>query len=271
MAFLKHTLDFYLKSSIHVALAVVALSGLNGLFLNKTPDLNLLLFQFSSTIFYYNSLKYGQLLFKGSLKQLWFTVALWILTVLSLVVSLYTLIQFSLLQFFMVGTALVLGLSYVFLPSSVFGRENGTFKTLTVALVWAIVTSALNNEEFKGFTSASVVQFIATLCWILALMFPFEFRDRNGDQLRHPTLVQRFGLRTSRFLAQFFLACWVFLTFTLVGFEQHFLVALLSSYAVATQVIAKGMRTTSLFYTEFWVEGLPVMVLLICGLTCFIF
>src|SRR5210317_1524862 len=134
MAFLKCTLDFYLKSSIHVALAVVALSGLNGLFLNKIPDVNLLLFQFSSTIFYYNSLKYGQLLFKGTLRQHWFTVALCILTVLSLVVSLYTLIQFSLLQHLMVGTALVLGLSYVFLPSSVFGRENGTFKTLTVAL-----------------------------------------------------------------------------------------------------------------------------------------
>jgi hypothetical protein len=271
MPFLKHTLDFYLKSSIHVALAVVALSGLNGLFLNKIPDVNLLLFQFSSTIFYYNSLKYGQLLLKGALKQLWFTVALWILTVLSLVVSLYTLTQFSLLQLLMVGTALVLGLSYVFLPSSVFGRENGTFKTLTVALVWAIVTSALNNEEFKGFTSASVVQFIATLCWILALMFPFEFRDRKGDQLRHPTLVQRFGLRTSRFLAQFFLACWVSLTLIMVNFEGCYLVALMSSYTIATQVIAKALRTSSLFYTEFWVEGLPVMVLCICGLTCFIF
>lgn len=271
MAFLKCTLDFYLKSSIHVALAVVALSGLNGLFLNKIPDVNLLLFQFSSTIFYYNSLKYGQLLFKGTLRQHWFTVALCILTVLSLVVSLYTLIQFSLVQHLMVGTALVLGLSYVFLPSSVFGRENGTFKTLTVALVWAIVTSALNNEELKDFTSASVVQFIATLCWILALMFPFEFRDRIGDQLRHPTLVQRFGLRTSRFLAQFFLACWILLTLILVGFEGCYSVALLSSYAIATQVIAKGMRTSSLFYTEFWVEGLPVMVLCICWLTRIIF
>jgi predicted membrane protein len=149
MAFLKHTLDFYLKSSIHVALAVVALSVLNGLFLNKTPDLNLLLFQFTSTIFYYNSLKYGQLLLKGTLRQLWFTVALWILTLLSLVVSLYTLFQFSLLQLLMMGIALVLGLSYVFLPSSVFGRENGTLKTLTVALVWAIVTSALHNQGFK--------------------------------------------------------------------------------------------------------------------------
>ena len=271
MAFLKHTLDFYLKSSIHVALAVVALSGFNGLFLNKTPDLNLLLFQFSSTIFYYNSLKYGQLLFKGTLRQPWFTVALWILTALSLVVSLYTLIQFSLLQHLMVGIALVLGLSYVFLPSSVFGRENGTFKTLTVALVWAIVTSALNNEEFKDFNSTSVVQFIATLCWILALMFPFEFRDRKGDQLRHPTLVQRFGLRTSRFLAQFLLACWVLLFLILVGFEGYYLVALLSSYAIATQVIAKGMRTSSLFYTEFWVEALPVLVLFNCWLTRIIF
>lgn len=271
MAFLKHTLDFYIKSSIHVALAVVALSGLNGVFLNKIPDLNLLLFQFSSTIFYYNSLKYAQLLFKGTLKQFWFTVALWILTLLSLVVSLYTLIQFSLLQHLMVGIALVLGLSYVFLPSSVFGRENGTFKTLTVALVWAIVTSALHNEELKDFTLASFFQFIATLCWILALMFPFEFRDRKGDQLRHPTLVQRFGLGTSRFLAQFFLACWVLLTLALMGFEHYKLVALMASYAISTQVVAKGMRTSSLFYTEFWVEALPVMVLLIYGLTCVIF
>jgi len=56
-----------------------------------------------------------------------------------------------------------------------------------------------------------------------------------------------------------------------VSFEGYYLVALLSSYAIATQVIAKGMRTSSLFYTEFWVEALPVMVLLIYGLTYFIF
>lgn len=266
MSFLKQALDFYLKSSIHVALAVVALSVVNGVFLNKMPDGSVLFFQFSSTIFYYNSLKYGQLLFKGTLRRLWFALALWGLTGLSLVVSLYTLIHLSFFQHLMIGVALILGLSYVYLPSSVFGRENGTFKTLTVALVWAIVTSALHTADVREVTVSSVFQFVATLCWILALMFPFEFRDRKDDQLRHPTLVQRFGLGASRFLAQFFLACWVLLSLVSVDFELQFIVVLLLSYALAAQIVAKGMRTSSLFYTEFWVEGLPFMVLLICGL-----
>lgn len=271
MAFLKYTLDFYLKSSIHVALAVVALSVLNGVLLNKTPDENLLFFQFSSTILYYNGLKYGQLLIKGTLKQLWFTAALWGLTGLSLVGSLYTSIYLTFFQHLMIGLALVLGLCYVFLPSSVFGRENGTFKTLTVALVWAVVTSALQVEDIAEVTESSVIQFIATSCWILALMFPFEFRDRKDDQLRHPTLVQRFGLGSSRFLAQFFLACWGLLTLVSVDLERQFLVALLPSYTLASQIVAKGMRTSSLFYTEFWVEALPMIVLLNYGLTDIIF
>ena len=270
MAFLKQALDFYLKSSIHVALAVVALSVVNGVFLNKMPDENVLFFQFSSTIFYYNSLKYGQLLFKGTLRRLWFAFALWGLTGLSLAVSLYTLIHLSSFQHLMIGVALILGLSYVYLPSSVFGRENGTFKTLTVALVWAIVTSALQTADVTEVTVSSAVQFVATLCWVLALMFPFEFRDRNDDQLRHPTLVQRFGLGASRLLAQFFLACWALLTLVSVDFGLPFIVALSVSYALAAQTVAKGMRTSSLFYTEFWVEALPLMVLLTYGLTLLI-
>ena len=271
MAILKQALDFYLKSSIHVALSVVALSVLNGMFLNKILDVNLLIFQFSSTIFYYNGLKYGQLLLQGTLKQLWFTIALCVLIGISLIGSLYTLFHLSYFQFLMIGIAVILGLSYVFLPSSVFGRENGTFKTLTVALVWAIVTSALQAEDAKDITISNVVQFIATSCWILALMFPFEFRDRKDDQLRHPTLVQRFGLGASRFLAQFFLACWVILILVSVCFERQYIIALLLSYVLATQIVAKGMRTSSLLYTEFWVEALPVMVLLSFGLACIIF
>ena len=271
MAFLKQALDFYLKSSIHVALSVVALSILNGMFLNKIPDVNLLIFQFSSTIFYYNSLKYGQLLFKGTLRRLWFAFALWGLTGLSLVVSSYTLIHLSSFQHLMIGIAVILGLSYVFLPSSVFGRENGTFKTLTVALVWAIVTSALQTADATEVTMNNVVQFVATLCWVLALMFPFEFRDRKDDQLRHPTLVQRFGLGASRLLAQFFLACWVILILASVRFEPQYIIVLLLSYVLAAPIVAKGMRTSSLLYTEFWVEALPVMVLLNYGLACIIF
>ena len=58
MQFLKRLFDFYLNSSIHVALAVCSLTWITLVDFNSGVDLNIIYFIFLATISGYNFVKY---------------------------------------------------------------------------------------------------------------------------------------------------------------------------------------------------------------------
>jgi hypothetical protein len=61
MRFLKQLLDFYINSSIHVALAVLALVKMTQFIVGRTHDTATVYFAFFGTIVGYNFVKYDAL------------------------------------------------------------------------------------------------------------------------------------------------------------------------------------------------------------------
>lgn len=243
---------------MHVALAVVALASSNALYLNKQISFGYLIWLFSSTLLYYNTLKYVQPLRTKQMRSKRFRTALVLITLVAALMCLCLFWTFSATQYALLGIALVLGASYALSPNVLFSRENGLLKTLTVALVWAIVTVLMPNNSWSELDATVWLQFVATIFWVLALMIPFELKDAALDRLTYKTIVQQIGPIKSHFLAQLFLTLWFTGMLALpLCLEQY--LALISTYLISLVFIRRAMLKTQDFFVVFWVEALPVL------------
>jgi hypothetical protein len=251
-------LDFYLKSSIHVAFAVVALAISNTLYLNKNSSIPYFVWLFCVTLLFYNTLKYLEIIRFSRLRSKRFQFMLIAVTLLATAGTFYFFKVLSNTQFALTGVALALGLSYAGLPYSVFYRENGAFKTLTVALVWSIMTVLILNRSWAEFDVFVWVQFVATIFWILALMLPFELKDSPQDRLPLKTIVQRIGPIKSYYLAQLFLVAWL-LSMLFLPLQLGQYLSLILTYILAFLFLHHAMKKPQTFFVEFWVESLPIL------------
>ena len=146
---------------MHVALAVVALASSNALYLNKPLSISYLVWLFSATLLYYNALKYVQPFLTNRMRNKRLRAALVLITLVAASVCLYLFWTFSATQYALLGIALVLGASYALSPNALFSRENGLLKTLTVAVVWAIVTVLMPNNSWSDLGTTTWLQFLA--------------------------------------------------------------------------------------------------------------
>ncbi len=251
-------IDFYLKSSIHVAFAVVSLALCNSLYLNRNTSISYFIWLFCATLLFYNTLKYLEIIRFSRLRSKTFQfllIAVMLVAAAGLISFFKTL---SNTQFALSGLALALGLSYAGLPSSIFYRENGVFKTLTVALVWSIMTVLSLNRFWAEIDVFVWVQFVATIFWILALMLPFELKDSAQDRLPSKTIVQRVGPIKSYYLAQLFLGTWLIgMLFMPLNLVQY--LALILTYILAFFFIHHAMKKPRPFFVVFWIESLPIL------------
>ena len=246
---------------MHVALAVVALASSNALYLNKQVSLEYVIWLFSATLLFYNALKYFQPLLTNKIRSKRLRTALVLITLVAALVCLFLFQTFSTVQYALMGIALVLGSSYVLSPNALFSRENGLLKTLTVALVWAIVTVLMPNNSWADIGATTWLQFVATIFWVLALMLPFELKDAALDRLTYRTIVQQLGPNKSHYLAQLFLALW-FIGMLVLPLRLEQYLALISTYAISAVFIRIGMFKARDFFVVFWVEALPVIGLI---------
>jgi hypothetical protein len=243
---------------MHVALAVVALASSNALYLNKPLSISYLVWLFSATLLYYNALKYVQPFLTNRMRNKRLRAALVLITLVAASVCLYLFWTFSATQYALLGIALVLGASYALSPNALFSRENGLLKTLTVAVVWAIVTVLMPNNSWSDLGTTTWLQFVATIFWVLALMLPFELKDAALDRLTYKTVVQQIGPNKSHYLAQLFLALWLISMLALpLRLEQY--LALISTYLISLGFIRRAMFKEQDFFVVFWVEALPFL------------
>jgi len=243
---------------MHVALAVVALASSNALYLNKQVSLEYVIWLFSATLLYYNALKYFQPLLTNKIRSKHLRTALVLITLVAALACLFLFQTFSTAQYALTGIALALGSSYVLSPNALFSRENGLLKTLTVAVVWSIVTVLMPNNSWSELDTTIWLQFVATIFWVLALMIPFELKDAALDRLTYKTIVQQIGPIKSHYLAQLFLALWFIGMLALpLRLEQY--LALISTYVISLVFIRRAMFKAQDFFVVFWVESLPVL------------
>lgn len=253
---LKKLFDFYIRSSIHVSLAVVALTVMTCLLLELPLDQNLLLFVFLSSVVGYNYAKYPDcFLDKKQLKKpkaiLWLSV----FCAFGAVFFFFTLNTKA--QIAVVVTGL-LTLFYVF-PLFNFRNLSGV-KIYIVALCWVIFTLLLPVFQ-AGFELNSDVflKCMQRFLLIIILILIFEIIDLKEDNPELKTVPQTIGVKNTKILGIILLCLFYGIEFFVFSHKvsQFLPNGILAVIIILFLLFASEKK--SKYYTTFWVESLPML------------
>ncbi len=262
MKVLKGALNFYIQSSIHVALSVYALVRMTDYMFQIPVDQAVAYFAFFGTIVGYNFVKYDNLVRtkKPQMRN-----------------SLKSIILFSLLSFFAVGyfffqlqritqiisvafLALTLLYTLPFFPNRRNARNWAGVKIYIVALCWVGVTLVLPilNAEI-AITSDFYLKSVQRFLLIFTLILIFEIIDLANDDPHLQTVPQQIGVKRTKILGLLLLIPFYFLEFLKTNFDQKQLIVNLILVSVIALFLLFANEKRSKYYTSFWVESIPII------------
>ena len=243
----KKYLDFYIKSSLHVGLAVFALVQLS---INQFNSYSF--FVFFGTLVGYNFLKYWNWFINKKVIDSQIISILSITLVAILVSGLLFYLQSHTVQLYL-ALALFLVVMYPCI------RKTGWFKPFFVALVVTFVTVYIPLMNDKEVIVISLQRFLL----LSSVMIPFEISDSTTDSVSLKTLPHLFGIARTKQIGYVLIGLFCLVTFySLSTHYRYFIFALFSALAIYF-----SSEKRSWYYTSFWVESLPIfwwMLLLLC-------
>lgn len=267
MKLLKSLLDFYINSSLHVALSVISLTYMTGLNYNVHVGFNFLMFVFFATITGYNFVK-----FYGLAKFHHRSLANWLKSIQGFSFLCFILMFFyatklrNLTLYFTGVLALITFLYAIPVGPKRFIydirpnlRSVAGLKIYIIALVWTAVTVILPLIQLNINLDADVFVYgCQRFLFVVVLMLPFEIRDLRYDSLKLSTLPQSIGVKGTKILGGILLAVFFLLEFlnrALFSYET-LVVFVISVMTLACLIFAKVNQGK--YYSAFWVEGLPI-------------
>jgi hypothetical protein len=261
MKFFFYLLNFYIKSSIHVALSCYALLRITYIGLSIEYNNNLGNFVFFGTIVGYNFVKYYTLSRQKKFNMRAALKAIFILSIISLVFAGYSFFYLNLMT--QITAILLLGfiISYTlpFFWIKKNSRNWAGFKIYIVTLCWVGVT------VFFPFLNASLVfttkiinLIVQRFLLVFVLILIFEIIDLKNDDPSIRTIPQQIGVTKTKFLGLLLLLLCGSLEFFYSNFtETNSWVNLIILFTIALFAIFSSSMHT-MYYTSFWVEGIPI-------------
>lgn len=267
MKFFRQVLNFYINSSLHVALAVVALTSVTLLEYNIATDKVLLLFVFFASVTGYNFVKYfGIAKFHHRSLSKWLK-AIQMLSLICFIflcyyalklnaATLWCILGFAVVTFFYAIPFLP---KHFYLDSKQNLRSVGGLKVYLIALIWTGVTVFLPvvNNDYSVNTDV-ILTATQRYAFIITIMLPFEIRDLNYDSLKLSTIPQQIGVKRTKILGCVLLAFLLLLEFFKDETVSHHIFVLLVVSIIAFLFLKYAEKSRSRYYTAFWVEALPV-------------
>ena len=263
MKLLKQILDFYINSSIHVALSCFALVKVTYLMLNITTDNFVAFFAFFGTIVGYNFVKFDALARANKNKM---RSQLKAITAFSLASLLLVIFYFFKLQYatkIIATLFLVLTILYTlpFFPNTKNARNWAGLKIYIVAICWVGVTFVLPilNSEIS-FQSSFYTIAMQRFLLIFSLILIFEIIDLKTDDPHLKTVPQQIGVKNTKILGFGLLIVFCGLGFFNSNFNFQFL-ELLFNFVIAIVIaifLYFSNENRSKYYTCFWVESVPI-------------
>ncbi|MFA9186581.1 hypothetical protein AAGV33_00525 [Flavobacterium sp. FBOR7N2.3] len=256
--------DFYLKSSIHVALSVYALVRMTQFMFGIPYDEPIALFAFFGTIVGYNFVKYDAL---ARAKKRMMRNELKMIAVLSffsfLAVGFYFFKLQLITQLVAVGV-LILTLLYTlpFFPNRKNARNWAGVKIYMVSLCWVGVTVLLPLvDAHYNLNLDFFIKCIQRFILVFVLILIFEIIDLANDDPHLKTVPQQIGVKWTKnlgYLLLMFFCAFEFLNSNI----QYSLVSLLLIFGIAIVValfLVFANEKRSKYYTSFWVESVPIL------------
>lgn len=269
MKFFKSVFDFYINSSIHVAIAVVTLLRITELYFEFSHNKSIAWLLFFATITGYNFVKYAGV---AQLHHRSLTNNLRVIQVFSFFCFLL-LCYFIWLQplrtilFFLPFGVLTFLYAVPFLSGFQKNlRSIGYLKIVVVAIVWSGVTVLLPAYENNiVFTTKVCLMALQRFLLVLILILPFDIRDVQYDAISLQTIPKRIGIENTKKFG------YILLLFTLViefviSPNSHFRTSFLAVFFLLLFLLMRANTNQSKYYSSFWVESVPIIWLLLLWL-----
>ncbi|WP_432671904.1 hypothetical protein [Flavobacterium sp. SM2513] len=257
---LKRLFNFYIHSSIHVSIAVLALVLLTNHMFQQPFDLSMAGFAFFGTLFGYNFIKY-EVYFRKKLPLRKELVATLTLSLFALIASAYF---FFCLKFETQITALVFfGLTFLYTVPVFSARKNMRnwtgIKIYIVAFCWAGVTTLLPMINFGAeLCHDVVVKFSQRFLLVIVLILIFEIIDLKDDDPTLFTVPQKIGIQKTKWLGYLLLIPFYFLEFLKITVDTNQLIVNLILVLVTASFLFFANESRNRYYTTFWVESIPI-------------
>lgn len=268
---LKSILDFYINSSVHVALAVCALSWISLIQFGLEFDRNILIFIFFASITGYNFVKFFGI---ARFHHRRLTNRLKWIQIFSFFCFVGMLIYFFKLQkttmIYISAFGVVTFLYAVpIIPKRLFIDQQKNLRSISglkiyiIALVWTGVTVLLPLID-KGvdFNSEIWLTCLQRFLIVMVLMLPFEIRDLNFDSLKLSTVPQKIGITGTKIVGVCLLIAVIVIEIFVNRTYDNSLLLHGGFVAVLALFLLLSFQQQSKYYTAFWVEAIPIFWLL---------
>ncbi|SFC83074.1 hypothetical protein [Algibacter pectinivorans] len=272
MQVLKNLFNFYISSSIHVAISVVSLTFITFFTTGVSSNNDVLCFVFFSAISGYNFVKYF-----GVSKLYYKRLSNWLrwIQMLSFISFLLTCFYAIKLEVRTFGFLFCLAVLTVFYAIPVFSSQKSNLRSVRgikvylIAFVWAGVTVLVPLINVGYLIGRDIIFLtIQRFLYVLVLMIPFELRDLKYDAPSLSTIPQKLGVNKTKCLGVLLLVVFLVLDFFKNSIDSRIIITR-AIVAVITGVLVLLSKTNQKkYYSSFCVEGLPILwVVLILILT----
>lgn len=262
MTLLLKTLNFYINSSLHVAIAASCFCIINYLLEGLEPNYCLIAFVFLATFSGYNFLKYYSnfLNFKNEKSSI---KIIGLLSLLGVSLAIIQFFRFKIpTQISIFFTFLIL-LFYAFPFSKHKGRNQLFLKTHWVTLAWTIICTITPILESNfNFTTQNFIYSCQFYLHIFTTMLVFEIIDLKNDDEALQTIPQVIGIQKTKILGFLIILINVLLMIvlskTLLQVSMNFIVPILFN------IVFLGLvsKNSSRYFSQLWCEAIPIFWLL---------
>ena len=267
MLLLKRIFDFYINSSIHVALAVCGLVWVTLLNFNVGVDLDFLYFTFFASVTGYNFVKYfGLAKFHHRSLASWLKY-IQIFSFLCFIGLIYFTLKLKGQTVIYFGVLGVITFIYAipFLPKKIF-LEAGNLRAISglkiyvIAFVWMAVTVIipLLNEGYV-YDNDMLIESVQRYVYVIIAMLPFEIGDMKYDSIKLSTIPQSIGIARTKTIGIFMVLVMFLLEFFKDGFyvNKTIILGIISLLLLLFLVFSNVKQNR--YYCGFWVEGIPIL------------
>lgn len=257
----KSIIDFYINSSIHVALSCYFLVRMTQFMFHISEEETIANFAFFGTILGYNFVKYDALARVKKLQMRNELKAIALLSFLSLILVAYFF--FKLQWTTQVVAVCFLGLTLLytlpFFPNKKNARNWKGIKIYIVALSWVGATLILPilNAEIP-ITFDFYLKCIQRFVLVFVLILIFEIIDLQFDDPNLQTVPQQIGVNRTKISGVLLLVLFYSLEFLKHDFIQKQLLVNLVLVATISLFLIFANEKRSKYYSSFWVESIPI-------------
>ena len=254
MSIAKRLFDFYLNASLHIGLAILALTNITEFSLKIPSQLNLNMVVFFGAVVGYNVLKYVDVLTRN--RQ-------WISRNSMIILASFLAFLTACYYFFQLETKTQLafigiGVIIFFYP---FLRKFGLLKMFLVSFCISLITVGIPFLMIKSVSIDCYLTFIQRFLIVVSLLIPFEIYDSKTDDPTLLTLPQQCGIRPTKILGMLLVIPFLLLEF----FKTNPSYSVLIVSIITVLFIHFSSDHISKYYTSFWVESVPIFWwLLLC-------